>query len=67
MRWIMDCHHTTGSSLDGHKKCNLSEEDKESIVLPTTSFDEDHHSSFQGWALKNERKQVRFKQHVRVF
>ena len=49
------------------QKCNLSEEDKESIVLPTTSFDEDHHSSFQGWALKKERKQVRFKQHVRDF
>ena len=47
--------------------CNLHEEDKESIVLPTTSFDEDHHSSFQGWALKKERKQVRFKQHVRDF
>ena len=49
------------------QKCNLSVEDKEPIVLQTTSLDEDNPSSLQGWALKKERKQVRFKQHVRDF
>ncbi|XP_061184852.1 uncharacterized protein LOC133192865 [Saccostrea echinata] len=52
------------------EKCNLVSQSEEQISMPIAMCDSDKSqqgTATKGWALQKEKKQVRFKQHVRDF